>query len=110
MSNTPITIMAYTASTTGVSSAYSFDGGTSRGGVTASTIQTICVYGTFAGAACTHQISPDAGTTWIAIDTTNAYATQNKCYNIEARSGATYRIAVTSAGNSTTTITAKAFV
>lgn len=109
MANTPITIMA-AATTAGGTTAYSFDGGVTVGGSTGSTIQTVCVYGTFGGADATHQISPDAGTTWIAIDTVNAYATANKCYNIEARSGASYRILIGGTPTTSTTISAKAFV
>jgi len=98
------------ALTTGASSAYSFNGGTTEGGSTASTIHTVAIYGTWDSATATHQMSPDGGTTWINIDTTNAAATANKVYNIEARSGATYRISVANVGSTGTSLTAKAFV
>ena len=98
------------ATTAGGYGVYNFDGGKGAVYSTASTIQTVCVYGTFGGATATHEISPDAGTTWIPIDVTNAYATANKAYNIEARSGATYRINVGGTPTTATSLSAKAFV
>ena len=98
------------ALTTGASAAYEFDGGLSQPGAYSPTVHTVCVYGTFGGATLQHQISPDGGTTWIAIDATNAQATAAKAYNIEARQDATYRVSIISGATTGTSINAKAFI
>ena len=98
------------ALTTGASAAYEFDGGLSVPGAYSPTVHTVCVYGTFGGATVQHQISPDGGTTWIAIDTVNAQATANAVYNIEARQDATYRVSITAGATTNTSINAKAFI
>ena len=64
-------------------------------------VQTIVCYGTWDGATVTLEVTPDAGTTWVVVDSTNGVLTANGAFNFEAAAGFSYRLAISSAGGST---------
>jgi hypothetical protein len=68
---------------------------------------TLVAWGTWDGATVSLELSPDGGTTWIAI--TGASFTDDGAANIDTQAGLTYRGAVSGAGASTS-VTLKAWL